>query len=115
MTPLNVAVMTTGVAEFTVVVDTVNVALVTPLGTVTLPGTVAAPELLCRFTLAPPDSAGAERVTVPVTVLPPTTVFDERLTDVSTGVIFVGVPPQCHVSTVRATAATMTIELGLLI
>src|SRR4051794_31615373 len=52
-----------------------NDALVAPSGTVTVGGTVAAVELLLdRITAVPPAGAGAATVTVPVEVVPPTTV-----------------------------------------
>ena len=55
-------------------VATVNVALAAPAGTVTLPGTVnGSPPVIA--TAAPPRGAGAVRLTVPVTGLPPTTVL----------------------------------------
>jgi hypothetical protein len=57
----------------TVLVEIVNVALVDPAGTVTLSGTVrgSPPD---NDTTAPPAGAAAERVTVPVTECPPTTL-----------------------------------------
>jgi FlaG/FlaF family flagellin (archaellin) len=52
-----------------------KVAVVLALATVTLAGTVAAEVLLLdNETTAPPVGAGALRVTVPVDVLPPTTL-----------------------------------------
>lgn len=63
------------VDEETETVDAVNVALVAPEGTVTLPGTVATPVLLLESeTTAPPEGAADVRVTVPCEVLPPTTL-----------------------------------------
>src|SRR5213593_3265857 len=60
-------------------VFTVNVALIAPAGTVTLPGKVTSDELpstvlLDSVTTDPPAAAGLLRVTVPVVTLPPTTV-----------------------------------------
>ena len=55
-------------------VVTVNVALVTPAGTVTLAGTLAAFELSESVIAAPPLGAAALNVTVPVDEAPPTTV-----------------------------------------
>jgi hypothetical protein len=47
-------------------VSTLNVALLWPAGTVTLAGTMAMPLLLvASVTIAPPDGAAAESVTVP--------------------------------------------------
>jgi hypothetical protein len=52
----------------------VNVALVAPLGTVTVTGTCATEvALLVRLTTAPPEGAFPVKVTVPVELLPPTT------------------------------------------
>src|SRR2546422_11747184 len=66
--------MVPGVDAPTVLVVTVNVVLVAPAGTVTLPGTVAAVLLLDRVTDAPPAGAGPFSVTVPVEFPPPVTV-----------------------------------------
>jgi hypothetical protein len=58
----------------------VKFALVAPAGTITVLGTVATfVLLLLRFTTNPPDGAGAVRVTVPVLLLPPTTLVGFRL------------------------------------
>jgi hypothetical protein len=59
----------------TALVETENVALLTPGGIVTLgTATWATPALLLeRFTVAPPVGAGPLRVTVPVEELPPVT------------------------------------------
>jgi hypothetical protein len=65
----------------TKLVFTVNVAVVDPAGTVTVPpgGTVATDGLLLeRATTAPPLGAGPFRVTVPVDGLPPVTVVGLR-------------------------------------
>ena len=66
--------MVTDVEAATTLVVTVNVALVAPAGTVTLPGTVAAELLLDSVTCAPPAGAAPSSVTVPVELLPPVTV-----------------------------------------
>jgi hypothetical protein len=58
--------MVTGVDVETVLVLTVNVALLAPAVTVTLEGTLAAPLLLESITCAPPLRAGPLSVTVPV-------------------------------------------------
>ena len=63
-----------------------KVADVVPAGTVTLDGGVAMVGLeLCNATRAPPAGAGADRMTVPVTVVPPTTVLGLTLNAVSVG------------------------------
>lgn len=58
----------------TVVVVIVNVALVLPAATVTLPGSLAYDELSFKDTTAPPLGAGPLNVTVPWEVAPPVTV-----------------------------------------
>ena len=63
------------VLDETVVVVTVNVAVVEFAATVTEAGTCAAPLLLVKVTTAPPAGATAFNVTVPVELaLPPTTL-----------------------------------------
>ena len=65
--------MVTAAFAVTTLVATLKVALVTPAGTVTEAGTVAAAVLLlASATTAPPDGAAAFNVTVPVLVPPPT-------------------------------------------
>ena len=79
--------MFTEVEMRTMDVFTVKVALVSPAGTNTMEGTLAAPPLLERMTVAPPAGAGALSVTVPVEdCTPPITVLgfsvsEERVTD----------------------------------
>ena len=73
-------------AVLTDVVLTVNLALVDPLATLTLLGTLALELLLLRLTTMPPEGAAELRVTVPVELLPPVTlvgfsVSDEIVTD----------------------------------
>jgi hypothetical protein len=84
-------VIVTGVEAVTVLVVTVNVAVVAPVATVTLAGTVAAAELSDRVTTAPPVGAALVSVTVPVEEAPPVTlvgliVTADRLDDAATGV-----------------------------
>ena len=68
--------MLTDVEVVTLLVLTVNVALLAPPATVTLAGTVAAVVLsLDRETAAPPLGAGPLRVTVPVEGDPPVTLM----------------------------------------
>lgn len=59
------AVITAVVVAVTDVVVTVNVALVDPAATVTLPGTLADELLLLKLTTEPPEGAAELRVTVP--------------------------------------------------
>src|SRR5258705_413574 len=67
--------MVTVVEAETVLVLTVNVALVAPAATVTLAGTRATVVLLLESaTCAPPAGAGPLNVTVPVDEFPPTTL-----------------------------------------
>jgi len=60
----------------TTLVVALKVAEVTPAGTVSVEGTVATDVLLlARMTTAPPVGAGLFRLTVPVDVVPPTTLI----------------------------------------
>ncbi len=62
-------------------VDTVNVAVLLPAGTVTLAGTEATDRLLLdSATTAPPAGAGLFKVTVPPEEPPPTTMAGFKLT-----------------------------------
>jgi hypothetical protein len=74
--------MVTDVEAVTLLVVTVNVALLAPAATVTLAGTVAAAVLsLERETAAPPLGAGPLRVTVPAEGDPPITLIGLSATD----------------------------------
>lgn len=77
--PLRLAVIVALTLLETVLVLAVNVALVAPAGTVTVPGTVTDAELELSATLAPPGPAAPLSVTVPVNGLPPTTVLGESV------------------------------------
>jgi hypothetical protein len=77
-----VAEMLTEVAPATPLVVMAKVAVEAPAVTVTLAGTCAADVLLLeRVTKAPPEGAAAVSVTVPVELLPPTTVFGLSVID----------------------------------
>ena len=78
--------MVTRVEEPTGLVLTVKVAVMPPVGTVTLAGTVATLVLLLeRATTAPPLGAGPLSVTVPVEELPPVTLVGLRVSEESVG------------------------------
>ena len=67
-------------------VVTSKLAEVAPAGTVTVPGTLAAPgRLLPRLTVAPPAGAALPSVTVPVEGVPPVTLLGLTLRPVSAG------------------------------
>jgi hypothetical protein len=84
--PLYEAEMVTEVETRTMEVFTVKVALVAPSGTNTLEGTLAAPLLLERITVAPPAGAGALNVTLPVEdCTPPITVLGFSVSEESVG------------------------------
>jgi hypothetical protein len=72
-----VAVMVAFVTDDTGAVVTAKLPVVWPAAIVMLAGTVAAAELLPRFTRTPPAGAGALRVTVPVLGEPPVTLVGE--------------------------------------
>jgi hypothetical protein len=82
LAPPNVPPMVAEVDEPTDTVLTVKVAFVAPAATVTLAGTVAAAVLLLvSVTVAPPDGAALDNVTVPCELLPPTTVDGLNVSD----------------------------------
>ena len=81
--------MVTGVELETEMVVMVKVALVLPLGTATLAGSLAAEELSLKDTTIPPVGAGLVRVTVPWEVEPPDTLVgltETELNPTATGV-----------------------------
>ena len=78
--------------------------LVLPAGTVTLAGTVAAGLLLESVTTAPPVGATAVRLTVPVTVEPPSTeVADNTTLDSAAVVVVAAVVDPVHPETATHT------------
>ena len=82
VTPKPVAEIVTVVFDGCRFVETMNVLLVAPAGTVMLLGTEAIlAELLERVTVRPPVGAGPLSVTVPVELLPPFTVVGLRDSD----------------------------------
>ena len=70
------------VVDETLVVPTVKLAVVAPPGTVTVGGTVAG-DIDESCTVAPPDGAGAFKVTVPVDEAPAVTVLGLSARDVT--------------------------------
>lgn len=86
VTPAYDAEMLTGVETVTALVLTVNVALLAPAATVTLPGTLATPLSLESSTCAPPVRAGTLSVTVPVEdCAPPVTLVGFSVSEESAG------------------------------
>ena len=81
--------MVTGVVLATGLVLTEKVAVVAPVATVTLAGTVAEGSLLDSVTAAPPAGAGPFNVTVALEELPPITVAGLNDTEESTGGLIV--------------------------
>lgn len=81
--PFAVAVMVTEVFVRTLRVCIVKVAVVTPLGTVTLLGTDTIVELLLVSVTTTP--VPAETVTVPLAIFPPWTIVGERVSAVGMG------------------------------
>ena len=73
----------------TVAVEMLKIAVVAPARTVTLLWTVALPLPEVRVIPTPPTAAGLDRVTVPVTLVPPFTVLDESVRFVKIGGLIV--------------------------
>ena len=85
-------VIVTVVTLVTVLVVTVNEAVVFPAATVMLDGTVATDLLLVdKLTTTPPDGAGPFKVTVPVDGTVPWTVVGFKVSELSDGVDTVSV------------------------
>lgn len=100
------AVTVTAVEALTAEVVAVKVAEVAPAATVTEAGSAAALELSLRVTAAPPVGAGPFSVTVPVELLPPTTVVGLKLNAEITGgtTVRVAVLLPCELLAVMVTA-----------
>ena len=81
----SVAVITAVVVLVTDVVVTVKFADVEPPGTVTVLGTLAAELLLLKLTTLPPEGAAELKVTVPIELLPPTTLVGFNVTEETVG------------------------------
>jgi large repetitive protein len=82
LAPPNAPLIVAEVDAATGTVLTVKVAFVAPAATVMLAGAVAAVVLLLvRVTIAPPDGAALDSVTVPCELLPPTTVAGLTVSD----------------------------------
>jgi hypothetical protein len=78
--PFKLAVMTAVAFELCGKVVTVKAAEVSPEATVTLPGTVAAAVFeLLNVTAVPSGGAAPDRVTVPLSICPPTAVSGETI------------------------------------
>ena len=111
--------MVTAVELDTGSVVTVKVALVLPLSTVTLPGTVATHVLLLDSDTTVSPGAGPLSVTVPVEVLPPTTVDGFKVREERTGMMLKLMtletpPPGVGLKTVTWTApATAMSDAGI--
>ena len=90
--PANVAEIVDEVFELTAVVDTVNVAVELPAGTVTDAGTVALELVDDSVTTDPPVPAFPLRVTVPVEDVPPVTLAGLSESPVNVAGVMVKVP-----------------------
>jgi hypothetical protein len=117
-----VAVIVETVDAVTEVVVTVNVAVVAPAATVTLPGTAVAAESSASVTTAPPAGAALVSVTVPVDELPPVTVVGLNASEesdaggVTVSVVVRFTPLYVAVSVtlvLAATAVVLTLKFAL--
>jgi hypothetical protein len=105
------------VVEATATVETVNVRLVLPAGTVTDAGTDTAALSSVRLTARPPVGAALLIVTVPVEDVPPVTLAGFRLTPINVGggtvTVSVAVrlaPPEVAVIVLVAVAVPAVVE-----
>ncbi len=85
MTPADVADIVTFCVVVVVVVDTGNVALVCPAGTVTCAAAVASGLLLPTVTGVPPAGAAEASVTVQEVAAPPVTLAGEHTSEETAG------------------------------
>lgn len=92
-TPAYVADSVVDVDMVTVDVVMPKLAALAPCATVTFAGTLTALLALDKETSAPPAGAPADKVTVPVAPLPPTTELGVALIDVNVGAVFTGFQP----------------------
>lgn len=104
------------VVDATAAVETVNVAVLAPAGTVTEPGTVAEVWLDERVTTAPEGPAGPFKVTAPSAVLPPptelgVTVNPEIVAAVRVKVAVADVPPDVALSGTFNELETAVVEM----
>ena len=119
--PLYEAEMSALVEVITILVVTVNVALVAPAGTVTLAGTLAAVLSLEMRTCEPPAGAGPFRVTVPVDVPsgPPMTLLGVRTSEETAGgrtvrmAVRVPPPKEAEIVTEVAAATALVVSVKL--
>jgi hypothetical protein len=108
--PLKVAWMVAVVLLATATVPMLNCALVWPAGTVTVAGTVAALLLLESVTPSPPAAAALDKVTVPVTPVPPTVVLLLSATELTMGAVIFAVAV-CEELLKLAVMVAVTVEV----
>lgn len=112
LTPPASATMVEEMLLVTGLVSTGKVARVAPLATVTLGGTVAALVLsLVRTTDVPPCGAAEAKVTVPVTVVPPTTVLELSVRLDTAGPVAAGVTASVKDRVAEPWEAVMSAEV----
>lgn len=92
---------------------TVNLAVVSPEGIVTVAGTVTVLRSLESITIIPAVGAGAFRATVPVVEAPPNSVLDESPNEVKTGGLTVRLEVAVWVPCVAVIVASVVVATGL--
>lgn len=119
LTPPAVTVIVLVVVAVTAFVETVNVTLRAPAGTVTVAPTVAAVVLLeDKVTFVPPAGAAALSTTVAVDALPPFTLAGFNVTDsgaavgVTCNTALCVVPAKVPLIFTENTAVTLLVEIG---